>query len=257
MRARLLRCVRASSVDLHRALRLEEGLFRHRASEEWLTAFDGVARATIALGVSSKTSELVDEKEARRRDAVVVRRCTGGGTVLCDRDTLLIGMVMESRSSALFEEAAETRYPRDVMRATGARVYARVFDKCGTFATRENDYVFGDVKFGGNAQAMSRGRFLHHTSFLYDCDAEAMRAMLRTPTRAPAYRNGRSHEDFVTRLRERGYEREEIFARVRWALEAIGYEIVDVEFEEAERAVEDAVARSGGPRWDTVKTIAA
>ena len=96
---------------------------------------------------------------------------------------------------------------------------------------------------------------MHHTSFLYDFDAEAMRAMLKTPTRAPEYRNGRTHEDFVTRLCERGYEREEIFARVRWAMESIGYEIVDVDFEEAERAVEGAGARSGGPRWDTVKTI--
>ena len=32
---------------------------------------------------------------------------------------------------------------------------------------RENDYVLGDVKFGGNAQAVTRGDFVHHTSFLW------------------------------------------------------------------------------------------
>lgn len=49
------------------------------------------------------------------------------------------------------------------------------------------DYVFGDRKFGGNAQSITRGRFLHHTSFLWDYQ-DARMAYLRHPDRAPAYR---------------------------------------------------------------------
>ena len=96
---------------------------------------------------------------------------------------------------------------------------------------------------------------MRHTSFLYDYDARAMASVLKTPERAPEYRRGRSHGEFVTRLRERGYGRDEVFARVRWAMERLGYELVDVDLEDAEHVVEDAVRREGKKRWDTVKVL--
>lgn len=251
--SRALYHVHARSVDIARFLRLEEGLLRHRASEDWLTTLDGAARRAVVLGVSGAVERLVDAREARRRDVKLVRRFTGGGTIACDGDTLFVGMTMNAGDDAMVGER-ET-HPRRVMAATEA-VYARVFDKCGTFALRENDYAFGGRKFGGNAQAITRGRFLHHTSFLYDYDEDAMAATLKTPERAPAYRNGRAHRDFVTRLRDRGYERDEIFERVRGTMRGmLGYEIVDVALEDAERMVDDAVTRSGVARWDTTKVL--
>ena len=258
MSRRILHVVRARGASVARALRLEEGLFRHvdLARSEWLTLVDGVDRETVVLGTSSDVQRLVDENERTRRRCGLVRRFSGGGTVLCDSNTLLIGMVMRNGGSLVLGGDETTRaYPRDVMRATGDAVYGEVFDRCGTFATRENDYVFGEAKFGGNAQAMTRGRFLHHTSFLYDYDARAMASVLKTPERAHEYRRGRSHGEFVTRLRERGYGRDEVFARVRWAMERLGYELVDVDLEDAERVVEDAVRREGKKRWDTVKVL--
>jgi hypothetical protein len=35
----------------------------------------------------------------------------------------------------------------------------------------------------------------------------------------------------------------------------LGYEIVDVALEDAERMVDDAVTRSGVARWDTTKVL--
>ena len=49
------------------------------------------------------------------------------------------------------------------------------------------DYVFGDRKFGGNAQAITRGRWLHHTSFLWDYQPQRM-ALLQHPSKTPEYR---------------------------------------------------------------------
>ena len=256
-----LRVVRARLEDVRRVLRLEEGLLRHRARECWLTMLDGAREPCVVLGLGSKLGELVREDEARARDVTLVRRFTGGGTVVCDENTMFVGMTMDARVMGRLEggasasaSASASAYPRDVMRATG-KVYERVFDKCGTFAVRENDYVFGDVKFGGNAQAITKGRFLHHTSFLYDYDGEFMNALLKHPTRAPEYRNGRDHEAFVTKLAEAGYERAEVFYRVVRAMEELGFDVEEVGLEHAERAVEDAVSESGGKRWDTTKTL--
>lgn len=49
------------------------------------------------------------------------------------------------------------------------------------------DYVYGDRKFGGNAQAITGKRWLHHTSLLWDYDPANM-ALLKHPSKAPEYR---------------------------------------------------------------------
>lgn len=57
--------------------------------------------------------------------------------------------------------------------------YTNVFNRIGvtSFALRENDYVFGDQKFAGNAQSFSSDRMLHHTSFLWDFEDRMMEAL--------------------------------------------------------------------------------
>lgn len=56
-----------------------------------------------------------------------------------------------------------------------------------TSTPRCTDYVFGAHKFGGNAQAITGGRWVHHTSFLWDYEPQHM-ALLRSPPRSPEYR---------------------------------------------------------------------
>jgi lipoate-protein ligase A len=55
------------------------------------------------------------------------------------------------------------------------------------FSHLVSDYVFGDRKFGGNAQSITRNRWIHHTSFLWDYEVRNM-AYLKRPARAPEYR---------------------------------------------------------------------
>ena len=56
-----------------------------------------------------------------------------------------------------------------------------------TFRLRENEYVLGDGKVGGNAQSGVTGGFLHHTGFLWDWD-EANMDYLVLPQKRPAHR---------------------------------------------------------------------
>lgn len=69
------------------------------------------------------------------------------------------------------------------------------------FALRENDFALGGRKFGGNAQYISRGRWVHHTSLLWDYDDHTM-GMLRQPPKQPEWRRSRAHSDFVCKLRQ-------------------------------------------------------
>ena len=68
------------------------------------------------------------------------------------------------------------------------------------FALRENDYVLGnDYKMGGNAQAITKQGWLHHTSFLWDYQVDNMK-YLTLPAKRPEYRQNRDHNDFLIKL---------------------------------------------------------
>uniref|UniRef100_I1L5W2 BPL/LPL catalytic domain-containing protein n=1 Tax=Glycine max TaxID=3847 RepID=I1L5W2_SOYBN len=80
-------------------------------------------------------------------------------------------------------------------------LYSEVFEGLAGFHLRENDYVFDDRKFGGNAQSITKHRWIHHTSFLWDYEVKNM-SYLKLPAKAPEYRLTRSHMDFVCRMKE-------------------------------------------------------
>merc|ERR1712129_100577 len=72
------------------------------------------------------------------------------------------------------------------------------------------DYVLSEKKnasnikkIAGNAQKISRDRFDHHTSWLWQYDIEQINKYLAIPPmkKQPEYRNDRSHEDFLLCLR--------------------------------------------------------
>ena len=106
----------------------------------------------------------------------------------------------------------------------------------GSFRLRENDYVFGGRKFGGNAQAISKGRWVHHTSFLWDYQPESMR-LLKQPSRRPAYRGDRAHEAFVCRLKEALPDRRGFVDALTRLPELAGWDVVETSLEEAEAEV--------------------
>jgi lipoate-protein ligase A len=49
------------------------------------------------------------------------------------------------------------------------------------------DYVYGEHKFGGNAQSITKGRWVHHTSLLWDFHPPNME-LLKFPPKSPHYR---------------------------------------------------------------------
>eukprot|EP00981_Chlorochromonas_danica_P008183 scaffold2042_cov175-Ochromonas_danica.AAC.5 len=106
----------------------------------------------------------------------------------------------------LFVQAADVpcpAYPRDIMSWTET-IYQPVFQAllprdAPKFALREHDYVLGERKIGGNAQSITKGRWIHHTSFLWDYTPENMN-YLQMPAKRPAYRSDRSHSDFLMPL---------------------------------------------------------
>jgi lipoate-protein ligase A len=72
------------------------------------------------------------------------------------------------------------------------------------FRLSEHDYTLGDLKFGGNAQSITKDKWLHHTSLLWDFDDALMKEYLTLPPKKkrPEYRRDRPHSEFLCRLKD-------------------------------------------------------
>lgn len=103
--------------------------------------------------------------------------------------------------------------------------------------TKSKDYVIGERKFGGNAQAITGRRWLHHTSLLWDYDPANM-ALLTNPARQPEYRQRRAHGDFLLRLREVLPERGALLQSIEAALRDEGFELEAADVAEAAKALQ-------------------
>jgi len=77
-----------------------------------------------------------------------------------------------------------------------------VVDAAGVAGARveSTDLTVRNRKFGGCAQRRRRHTLLHHGTILYDFDIAAPMRFLAEPRRQPAYREGRTHEDFLTNV---------------------------------------------------------
>ena len=179
------------NVPIYQQLQIEEALLR-ADSKNWCIINKGSPPA-IVMGISGKAEELIDFEALAAKPMPVVRRFSGGGTVVVDEETAFVTWILNS------EDIAVACCPKKVLEWTAA-LYKDVFRDID-FRLAENDYAIGHRKCGGNAQYMRKGRWLHHTSFLWDYKREHMQ-LLKMPPKMPEYRLKRPHEEFLCRLRD-------------------------------------------------------
>ncbi|MCH9633614.1 MAG: hypothetical protein S4CHLAM7_03440 [Chlamydiae bacterium] len=175
---------------IFKQLQLEEALLR-ADNENYCLINEGSGENAIVMGISSKVSEHLNEELVHKEKISVIKRFSGGGTVYVDSNTLFITFIINKDALAI------SPFPEPIL-DWGAEFYQSVFQK-DTFSLKENDYVLGDKKIGGNAEYIRKDRWLLHTSFLWDYSEEKMK-LLQNPKKAPNYRNRRTHRDFLTKL---------------------------------------------------------
>ncbi|GLJ18677.1 hypothetical protein SUGI_0333140 [Cryptomeria japonica] len=208
----LIRLIRVKGLPILQQLQLEERLLR-TTSHNWCIINDGTDAPTIVMGISGKPEQLIEVEPALRDRIPVIKRFSGGGTVIVDGDTVFVTLICNQGAVPTLQ-----LYPHPIMAWT-EQFYAPAFRRIPDFRLREHDYALGDRKFGGNAQSITKGRWLHHTSFLWDYRAQNM-AYLKLPYRAPKYRLERSHSDFICSLKDLSFSREIFLENIVAALTA-------------------------------------
>ena len=171
--------VRETTVHRHDPamnLAVEETLLRECSGEPIFLLWRN--RPSVIIGRNQSAHDEVNLPEAERRGIPVVRRCTGGGAVFHDLQTLNYSFLIDrSDSDAMKPDLRFFARPiLDAIEALGL--------KC-RFSGRNDllvDSPDGPMKFSGTASRHWGGRFLHHGTILFATDFEPMAALL-TPDR--------------------------------------------------------------------------
>ncbi|MCR9233821.1 MAG: lipoate--protein ligase family protein [bacterium] len=154
-----------------------------------------VDQYTVIMGSSNQTSCNVDLEACRRDQIPVLRRCTGGGTVLLGPGCFIFSLFLRiSPDQHLAGIEATTRDILDRIRDTlNTRFPKHDIDLQGI-----SDLTIEGHKFSGNSQRWLTRTLLHHGTILYDFDLDLIPRYLTSPEREPEYRSHRSHLEFVT-----------------------------------------------------------
>ena len=178
----------------------------------------------IVMGIGGQPKKLLNIPQVVEHNVPTLKRFSGGGTVILDENSILVSLICNVKESV--KPIQKDPFPRPIMEWSGTGLYNIVFEKIKEesinilnehksihqdkinfeplktkFELRENDYVFGNHKYAGNAQCIVKGRWLHHTSFLWDYKPKNME-YLTLPEKRPEYRSNRNHNDFLIRLKD-------------------------------------------------------
>jgi len=152
---------------------------------------------TVVLGASRDPAVEVDEDECRRRRVAVLRRASGGGTVVIGRGTVQYAFVVPhpAGTEPPSLDAVKSACNAAVVSAlAGGGVHAPL----ATDAS--GDLRVDDRKVGGLALRRHRHATLLHGTLLVDADLEQIAALLKHPVLEPKWRQGRSHLAFLANL---------------------------------------------------------
>lgn len=170
--------------------------------EEWEGADAGVLRfyesprPFVVVGYGNRVATEVDVDACEAQGIPILRRPSGGGTVVLGPGCLAYALVL--RIDAAPELGTVTGTNRWVMErnrtaiesVVGRPVWVRGF----------TDLTLGTLKFSGNAQRRRRRAVLFHGTFLLSMDLEKVAGWLRRPSWEPEYREGREHGEFIVNL---------------------------------------------------------
>ena len=155
-------------------------------------------KSYIVLGASNKPDDSVVESLVLRDNISVLKRRTGGQTVMLTPNNLII-------SAAVTDE--DIMKPKDVFNKFNDHIIAAIEkDHFEKFRTRGiSDIALREKKILGSSMYRGKNMLFYHAVLNYNEDPGTFQKYLKHPRNEPDYRKGRSHHEFVTSLKKTGY----------------------------------------------------
>lgn len=160
-----------------------------------LLRFWGWTQSSLVLGSNQAVSNELDLAAVERRRFAIVRRMSGGGTMLAEPGRTitwsLVAPVAAVEGMSFIESFAHLdRWAVETLRSLGVDAAYRPI----------NDIVSPHGKIAGAAQARRRGAVLHHVTMAYSMEADLLTELIRIGRPAVSDRGIRSAEKRVSPL---------------------------------------------------------
>jgi lipoate---protein ligase len=150
----------------------------------------------VVAGFSNEVAREVNLAACREAGLQVLRRCSGGGTVLQGPGCLNYSLLLKINGHpALATIPGANRHIMERQKTALTGLLHRPVEVQGC-----TDLTVGGLKFSGNAQRRKRHALLFHGTFLLRFDLKLMDCFLNLPSRQPDYRQGRAHNCFLMNL---------------------------------------------------------
>jgi lipoate-protein ligase A len=151
----------------------------------------------VVVGYANKAAAEANLAFCESNEIPVLRRCTGGGTVLQGPGILNYSLVLRVDGPAPLQSiTAANRFILNRNQTTLATLLRAPIEMCG-----HTDLAVGGLKFCGNAQRRKKRFLLFHGALLLNLDIDLLEKVLPMPSKQPDYRLNRSHSEFLMNLR--------------------------------------------------------
>jgi lipoate---protein ligase len=159
--------------------------------------------AFVVVGYANRVAAEVNVPACAAAAIPILRRCSGGGTVLQGPGCLSYSLVLQIDAGGPLHSIPATN--RSVMErnraALESALHANLKHQESAVAIRgHTDLTLGNLKFSGNAQRRKKRCLLFHGTFLLHFDLPQIERCLPMPSRQPGYRGRREHRNFLVNL---------------------------------------------------------
>ena len=154
----------------------------------------------IVLGASNNPAEALNMDMVEKDQITVLKRPSGGQTVILTPNNIIIAAVFFDK---------KTMQPKEVFQQINKLIISTI-EHTGIHDLSLmgiSDIAISGKKILGSAIYRSKEALLYHAVLNLGEPSVTFERYLKHPSKEPEYRQGRSHAEFVTSLKEKGYTR--------------------------------------------------
>lgn len=170
-----------------------------QGGEEWAYSAWEPEKPLVVMGRSGIEEKEVFSDNCLEDGVPIFRRITGGGTALLSPGMLVFSFaqITDRALSIKFHQRRINGMIIEFLEGLGVKNLSE---------KGISDICIGERKVLGSGMYIGKNVLFFQGSLLVNPDLSLMEMYLRHPGREPEYRKGRRHLDFLTTLREEGYD---------------------------------------------------
>jgi lipoate---protein ligase len=170
--------------------------WREESAGEGILRFWESSDPFVVVGYANKIATEVNVPACEAKKIPILRRCSGGGTVLQGRGCLNYALILRIEENPHLASISGAN--KFIMERNREAIHLAMGN--APSIQGHTDLAFSSRKFSGNSQRRHKNYLLFHGTFLLDFDITLVGELLKFPSKPPDYRHRRGHADFLMNL---------------------------------------------------------